>query len=86
MDQKMIITFLPIILMFVAFWFFMVRPEKKKQTKYNAMLAELRVNDKIVTKGGIMAKIVKITEKELIVESEGSRFRIDKNGVSARLR
>ena len=86
MNEKMLITFLPIILMFVAFWFFMVRPEKKKQTKYSAMLAELRVNDKIVTKGGIMAKIVKITEKELIVESEGSRFRIDKNGVNARLK
>ena len=85
MDSKMLITFLPIILMFVAFWF-MVRPEKKKQTKYSAMLAELRVNDRIVTKGGIMAKIVKITEKELIVESEGSRFRIDKNGVNARLK
>lgn len=80
-----VMTFLPIIVIFAAFYFLMIRPQQKKQKQYKAMLGELKVNDKILTRGGIIGKITKISENELLIESEGTRLRISKEGVNTKL-
>lgn len=83
--QSMLVMFGPIILMFVVFYLLMVVPEKKRQKKYKQMLDDLKVNDRILTRGGIIGKIIKINEEEVIIESETTRFKITRDGISSKL-
>lgn len=74
---------LPFILMIGVFYLMVFLPENKRKKKYSAMIGSLKVNDEIVTKGGIIGKIVNIQDNFVIVESGPDRMRIklDKNGV-----
>lgn len=83
--EQMAILFGPIVIMFLVFWVLMIRPEKKRQKQYTGMLDELRVHDKILTKGGIIGKVVKINGEEIIIDSEGTRLRMAKNSISTKL-
>ncbi|MGL4991191.1 MAG: preprotein translocase subunit YajC [Sarcina sp.] len=83
--EGMLITFGPIVIMFLVFWVLMIRPEKKRQKNYTSMLDELRVHDKIITKGGIVGKVIKINGEEIIVDSEGTRLRMAKNAVNTKI-
>ncbi|MGL4453381.1 MAG: preprotein translocase subunit YajC [Sarcina sp.] len=82
---QMLFLFAPIILIFVITWAMMIVPERKKQKKRLKMIEELRTHDKILTKGGIIAKVVKINGEELVVESEGTKIRIAKEGIAAKI-
>ena len=64
--MELLITFLPMILIF---YFMIIRPQKKQQKKMSEMLASLQVDDKIVTIGGIVGKITKIKDDEVIIET-----------------
>ena len=62
-------AFLPLILIFVVFYFLLIRPQQKKAKQHRAMLAGLRRGDKIVTNGGLIGTISRVpNESELIVE------------------
>ncbi len=63
---SLIITFLPMILIF---YFLIIRPQKKQQKKVSEMLAGLQIGDKIVTIGGIVGKITRIKDDEILVET-----------------
>ncbi len=54
--------FLPLILLFVIFYFLIIRPQQKQQKAHKAMLADLNKGDKIVTNGGLHAEVVKAEE------------------------
>ncbi|MGL4655259.1 MAG: preprotein translocase subunit YajC [Sarcina sp.] len=82
---QMLFLFAPIILIFIITWAMMIVPERKKQKKRLKMIEELRTHDKILTKGGVIAKVVKINGEELVVESEGTRLRIAKEGIAAKI-
>ena len=82
---QMLFLFAPIILIFIITWAMMIIPEKRKQKKRFKMIEELRTHDKILTKGGIIAKVVKINAEEIVVDSEGTRFRISKEAVATKL-
>lgn len=74
--------FLPIILIMVVFYFFMIYPQMKKtkaQKKFREGLAE---GDKIVTIGGVHGKIEKMDDTTFILNSEGTRLRYDKTSIS----
>ena len=73
-----LIQFLPLILIFVVFYFLLIRPQQKKQKEHKSMLENLRRGDKIVTMGGLVGTITKvINDKELTVEiAEGTRVRL----------
>jgi preprotein translocase subunit YajC len=59
----------PMVLIFVVFWFLMIRPQQKKQKEHREMLSQLRRGDQIVTSGGIIGKVTKvISDTELQVE------------------
>lgn len=64
MSQSMA-QFLPLILLFVIFYFLIIRPQQKQQKAHKAMLEALTKGDKIVTNGGLHAEVVK-TEEEFI--------------------
>jgi len=59
---------LPLILVFVVFYFLLIRPQQKRQKEHKAMLSALKRGDHVVTGGGIVGKITKATDFELTVE------------------
>ena len=52
----------PLLLLFVIFWFLVIRPQQKQAQKHKEMVASLEKGDKIVTTGGLMAEVVKREE------------------------
>ena len=72
-----------IVIMFVAMYFFMIRPQKKQEREQNDMRNNLQVGDEITTIGGIIGKIVSIKEETLVLETsrDGTKIRILKNAV-----
>jgi preprotein translocase subunit YajC len=73
-------AFLPIILIFVVFYFLLIRPQQKKMKQHKEMLAAVRRGDRIVTGGGIVGTVTKvIDDAELQVEiAEGVRVRVQR--------
>ena len=57
-----LMTFLPMIAIFVVFYFLLIRPQQKKAKEARAMLAALQKGDEVVTAGGVVGKISKISE------------------------
>jgi preprotein translocase subunit YajC len=64
MDQNALIQFLPLVLIFVVFYFLLIRPQQKKQKEHRAMLDALRRGDRIVTGGGFLGTISKVVSPE----------------------
>ena len=62
------VQFLPMILIFVVFWFFLIRPQRKKDKEAQEMLNNLKVGDRVCTIGGIYGTIVRIKDDVLTVE------------------
>ncbi|UEM18763.1 preprotein translocase subunit YajC [Skermanella mucosa] len=73
-----LMSFLPLILIFVVFYFLLIRPQQKKLKEHKSMLEALRRGDRVVTGGGIIGTITKVgTDDELVVEiAEGVRVRV----------
>ena len=55
-----IAQFIPLILIFVIFYFFLIRPQQKKIKEHKTMVASLKRGDDVVTSGGIVGKVVRI--------------------------
>lgn len=66
--QSTIMSFLPMIIIFVLFWFLLIRPQQKKAKLHNQMLAALAVGDDVVTSGGILGKIAKMSDATIHLE------------------
>ena len=62
------IGFLPIILMFVLLYFLMIRPQMKRAKEQKAMVEALQKGDEVVTAGGIVGKITKLSDQYVTVE------------------
>lgn len=81
-DQNPIMTFLPLILIIVVFYFFMIRPQVKKQKDLRSYRESLQKGDKILTTGGIYGKVVDIKESVIVIDvGEQIRLKIDKSAV-----
>ena len=77
-------TFLPIILIFVVFYFLLIRPQQKKVKQHREMVSALRRGDKVVTAGGLIGTVTKIiSDTEAQVElAEGVRVRVMRHTIS----
>jgi preprotein translocase subunit YajC len=73
---------LPLMLIMVVFFFFMIWPQMRKQKKAKAYLAELKKGDHVVTTGGFHAKISQITDTHFILELEEGKIKAEKAAVS----
>ena len=58
--------FIPLILIFVIFYFFLIRPQQKKVKEHKAMVADLKRGDKVVTSGGIVGTIERIIDNDKV--------------------
>lgn len=72
-----------IVLMIGVFYFFMIRPQMKKQKELKKFREGLKAGDKIVTIGGIHGKILEISENTVLIQSEGTKLRVEKAAVSS---
>ena len=73
-----------LLVMFVVFYFFGIRPQKKQEKETAAMRNSLQVGDEITTIGGIIGKIVSIKDETCVIETTrgGTKIRILKSAVS----
>jgi preprotein translocase subunit YajC len=78
MPQQLIM----LVLILVVFYFFMIRPQMKKQKEQRKFRENLAVGDKVVTIGGIHGKILEINDSTVLLNSEGSKLRLDKSAIS----
>jgi len=75
---------LMIVALFVIMYFFMIRPQQKKQKEVQQMRNNLKVGDSVVTSGGIFGKIKTVEDTAFIVEiAEGVRVKVDKASIFA---
>lgn len=61
-------SFLPLIIIFVLFWFMLIRPQMKQAKQHRAMVAALQKGDEVSVAGGIIGKITKVTDDFVDVE------------------
>ena len=83
-----LINVVPFLLVFVVFYFILILPEKKRKKKYSEMLDELKVNDEVVTRGGIIGKITHIDEKTITLETSPAKTKIkfEKSGIAYKVK
>jgi len=75
-------SFLPIILIFVIFYFLLIRPQQKRAKEHRALLSNVKVGDQILTNGGIYGKITGIKDDILTVEiSDKVRVKVSRGHV-----
>ena len=78
-----LMSFLPIILMFVVLYFLMIRPQMKRQKEQKAMIDGLAKGDEIVTAGGVVGKITKVSDGYVTMEvAEGTEIVMQKAAVT----
>ena len=66
MESSGIGQFIPLILIFVIFYFFLIRPQQKKVKEHKFMVENLKRGDKVVTAGGIVGRVERIIDNEKI--------------------
>ena len=79
------ISLVPLILIFVVFYFLLIRPQQKKMKAHKQMIENLRRGDRVITGGGIIGSVTRVTSaEEITVEiAEGVRVRISRSTISA---
>lgn len=77
--------FLPIILIFVIFYFLLIRPQQKRMKEHRAMLEALRRGDQIVTAGGIVGKVSKVQEDGMVEVdiADGVKVKVVKSTITS---
>lgn len=85
--MNLLTTFLPFLLMFGIMYLLLILPEKKRVKKYNEMMAGLKLNDEVLTRGGIIGKIVTVEEDYFVIEtsSERTKIKITRNGIASKI-
>jgi preprotein translocase subunit YajC len=75
---------LPLVLIFVVFYFLLIRPQAKRAKEHKAMVAALAVGDEVVTSGGLLGRITETGDQFLTVElADGVRVKVQRHTVSA---
>ncbi len=76
--------FIPLILIIVVFYFFMIRPQLKKSKEQKKFRENIKVGDKVVTIGGIHARITEIADTTFVITTEvgNAKLKIEKSAIS----
>ena len=82
--QGGLITFLPMILLFVVFYFLLIRPNQKRQKQHKEMIAAIAKGDEVVTMGGMLGKVTDVNDNFLTIEvAKGTNVKIQRNLIQA---
>jgi preprotein translocase subunit YajC len=84
-DQSAMIQFLPLVLIFVVFYFLLIRPQQQKQKTHRSMLDALRRGDRVVTGGGIIGTVNRVTNAEEVEIdiAQGVRVRVLRSTITS---
>ena len=78
--------FLPIILLFVGFWFLVIAPQRKRQKAHDQMLSELKTGDEIVTSGGIYGTITNVKDDRFVLRvADNTKIELGKSFVASKV-
>jgi preprotein translocase subunit YajC len=84
--ESSLMSFLPIILMFVVLYFLMIRPQMKRQKEQKSMMEALSKGDEVITAGGLLGKVAKVAEAYVPLEvADGTEVVVQKSAVSTLL-
>lgn len=80
-------SLLPLVLIFVVLYFFMIRPQMKKQKKEKSFIESIKRGDKVVTKSGLHGKVADMSEKldAIILETGAGKMTFDRSSLSYEL-
>jgi preprotein translocase subunit YajC len=79
-----LISFLPLVLVFVIFYFLLIRPQQKKAKDHQQMLSKLKKNDEVMTSGGIYGKVTNLADNVVTLEvAPNVRIRVHRPQISA---
>jgi preprotein translocase subunit YajC len=80
--QNPLVSFLPLLLIIVVFYFFMIRPQVKKQKELKNYREALKKGDKVITTGGIYGRVADVKETTLTVEvADKVLLKVDKSAI-----
>jgi len=78
-----LISLMPIVVIFIIFYFLLIRPQKKAQSDHKKMVSELKKNDEVITSGGIHGTIVNVKDNSVVLRVDDNvKFEVQKNAVS----
>lgn len=76
--------FLPMIVIFVAFYFLLIRPQQKRQKAHTALISALSTGDEVLTAGGVLGKVTAVSEHYATLEiADNVEIKVQKSTVSA---
>jgi preprotein translocase subunit YajC len=82
--QGGLMSFLPLIIIFVIFYFLLIRPQMKRAKEHRKLVAELAVGDEVVTTGGLLGRISKVGESFLTVEvADNLEIKLQRHAVAS---
>lgn len=85
-SPSVLVSFAPYLLLFVVFYFLLIRPNRRRQAEQQNLLTSLEVGDEIVTLGGIHGRIRSLDDDTLVLTVEdGSYFRMERGRVSKKI-
>lgn len=83
-DQNPIMSFLPLILIVVVFYFFMIRPQMKKQKESRLFRENLKEGDEVLTLGGIYGKISEVKDDHVMLKiANDVKVKVDKSAIAS---
>ena len=77
MESSGIAQFIPLILIFVIFYFFLIRPQQKKVKEHKKMVESLKRGDKIITSGGIVGTVERVIDNEKVEVSIAENVNVE---------
>lgn len=79
-----LVSLIPLVLVFVVLYFFLIRPQNKKQKTRNLMLHALKKGDKVITIGGLHGSIVEITDDIIVLKvNDATKLTFDRSAVNS---
>jgi len=85
-SADMLTSFAPLILIFIVFYFLLIRPQSKRQKEHKQMIAELGKGDEVVTSGGLYGKVTDLGDSFVQLEvAEGVEVKVQRHAVTATL-
>ena len=81
-QSNALVTFIPLLLVFGIFYFFMIRPQMKKQKELSNYRNSLKKGDKVITTGGIYGRIFEVKDNFVMLEVGGDlKLKVDKSAL-----
>ena len=85
MDTSIIYIIVFLVVIFALFYFFMIRPQRKRQKEHEALVGQLRNGDKVITAGGIYGHVESVSQDSVVLKVEsGATIRVAKSSIAGK--